>query len=330
MRIGSKLMLGFFIIFSLASLIGAVSLFELDKIAQPLKKDIPQSIDAIANTSYLSNLAGLVRYYDEVLTQSARNYAFTKDKKWKERYQDFEPKLDNAIKEAIQKGNSNDKRIFGNIDKANIALVDMEHRSVKFVDDYQPEKAIAILESAEYGNQKNIYASGLEDFIQRKYFRYDEAVTGADKLLSLLLKDTKTLIQSSTVLILALLGATVLLSFFIGMYISRSISRPLKVLYKGAEVIGSGDLNYKININSDDEIGQLSRAFDMMTDNLKYSTTSIDKLNKESEEREKAQTQLSEKIKQLETFNRAAVDRELKMIELKEKIKKLEAQLQQK
>lgn len=24
----------------------------------------------------------LMRYYDEVLTQSARNYAFTKDKKW--------------------------------------------------------------------------------------------------------------------------------------------------------------------------------------------------------------------------------------------------------
>ena len=41
----------------------------------------------------------LMRYYEEVLTQSARNYAFTQDKKWEQRYITIEPESDKIIKE---------------------------------------------------------------------------------------------------------------------------------------------------------------------------------------------------------------------------------------
>ena len=53
-------------------------------------------------------------------------------------------------------------------------------------------------------------------------------------------------------------------------------------------------------MNTKDEIGQLSRAFDAMTANLKRSTTSIENLNKEISERFRAEKKVEEQAKALE------------------------------
>ncbi len=71
----------------------------------------------------------------------------------------------------------------------------------------------------------------------------------------------------------------VFLSAMIALITTRSIVRPLHALHKGTEIIGNGNLDYKVATNVKDEIGQLSRAFDEMTQNLKTTTTSIDKLD---------------------------------------------------
>ncbi len=46
---------------------------------------------------------------------------------------------------------------------------------------------------------------------------------------------------------------------------SRYITKPIIELRKGTEIIGSGNLGYKVGTSASDEIGQLSRAFDRMT-----------------------------------------------------------------
>jgi PAS domain S-box-containing protein len=73
---------------------------------------------------------------------------------------------------------------------------------------------------------------------------------------------------------------------------TRSIVRPLHVLHKGTEMIAQGRLDYKVGTKANDEIGQLSRAFDQMTTSLNQSMTSIDVLNKEITERTKAEEAL--------------------------------------
>jgi signal transduction histidine kinase len=73
--------------------------------------------------------------------------------------------------------------------------------------------------------------------------------------------------------------AVIFLSAMIALRTTRSIVRPLHALHKGTEIIGRGKLDYKVATKAKDEIGQLSRAFDAMTRNLKTSTTSIDKLD---------------------------------------------------
>ena len=71
--------------------------------------------------------------------------------------------------------------------------------------------------------------------------------------------------------------------------IMRSIVRPLHALYKGTEMIAKGNFTYKVGTRARDEIGQLSRAFDQMTQSLSTSMTSVDRLNEEINERKRVE-----------------------------------------
>ncbi|QGQ44789.1 sensor histidine kinase [Metabacillus sediminilitoris] len=53
--------------------------------------------------------------------------------------------------------------------------------------------------------------------------------------------------------------------------VSRSIIKPISILKEGAERIKSGDLSFEIKTTSNDEIGQLNRAFEEMRIKLKES-----------------------------------------------------------
>ncbi|MBT6501645.1 MAG: HAMP domain-containing protein, partial [Deltaproteobacteria bacterium] len=75
----------------------------------------------------------------------------------------------------------------------------------------------------------------------------------------------------------------------ISLWINRSIARPIAELEKDIRIIGSGNLDHKVGTTAKDEIGQLSRAFDMMTGDLKGTTASIVELNKEIGERKRAE-----------------------------------------
>ncbi|PGS53387.1 HAMP domain-containing sensor histidine kinase [Bacillus sp. AFS041924] len=66
----------------------------------------------------------------------------------------------------------------------------------------------------------------------------------------------------------------VLFIIIIGMLnylVSRSIIKPISLLKKGAEKIKIGDLNFVIDTNSSDEIGELNKAFEEMRLKLKES-----------------------------------------------------------
>ena len=81
-------------------------------------------------------------------------------------------------------------------------------------------------------------------------------------------------------------------AWLLGIFLAQLITGPLHKLHKGSEIIGCGNLDYKIGTDAKDEIGQLSRAFDTMVENLKKTTTSIDNLNKEIAERKQAEEAL--------------------------------------
>ena len=96
----------------------------------------------------------------------------------------------------------------------------------------------------------------------------------------------------------------IIIMWLAGNVVSRVITRPIRKLHEGAEIIGSGNLDYKVGTDSKDEIGQLSRAFDKMTVDLKNTTTSIDELNKQAAQRKQAE----EALQQEKSFSESMVD----------------------
>lgn len=98
-------------------------------------------------------------------------------------------------------------------------------------------------------------------------------------------------------------GITTIIALVATLLVTRAIVNPLHALHKGTEIIGQGNLDYRVGTKARDEIGQLSRAFDQMTEGLAGTTASITELNKEIAQRQKAEQELQEKNKQLDAQN---------------------------
>ncbi|MDH5721419.1 MAG: SpoIIE family protein phosphatase [Spirochaetia bacterium] len=76
-------------------------------------------------------------------------------------------------------------------------------------------------------------------------------------------KNRNTLIYTGLAFwIIGILGALIL---------SQLIVKPIKILSEGARIVGEGNLDYKVPIKSNDEIGMLGRQFNQMTDGLKHA-----------------------------------------------------------
>ena len=68
-----------------------------------------------------------------------------------------------------------------------------------------------------------------------------------------------------------------------GIFISKSISRPVVELTQVTEAIANGDLSQRIDIKSKDEIGLLSKSFNKMVEEIKRYKNDLEKRNKELE-----------------------------------------------
>lgn len=74
-------------------------------------------------------------------------------------------------------------------------------------------------------------------------------------------------------------GIVIFASIVVGMIFTRRITKPLQTLTTAAQRVAQGDLTINERIKSSDEIGKLSEAFLLVTENLKDSVTKIKNLS---------------------------------------------------
>jgi nitrogen fixation/metabolism regulation signal transduction histidine kinase len=67
--------------------------------------------------------------------------------------------------------------------------------------------------------------------------------------------------------VLVAVAAGLLVAFFMG----KALTKPISQLVDATKHIAQGDLAYRINVNSEDEIGQLAHAFNKMAEDLSSS-----------------------------------------------------------
>ncbi len=95
-------------------------------------------------------------------------------------------------------------------------------------------------------------------------------------------KNTATTITNSVLI-------TLVISIFCGLFVKVIVSKPLYKLTKGIQEVGKGNLNYKIDINSRDEIGNVARRFNDMSEKLDLAYKEIkdwsEKLNQKVQQK---------------------------------------------
>lgn len=86
-----------------------------------------------------------------------------------------------------------------------------------------------------------------------------------------------TAIRNNILLFSIIIGATV---FLLAFFIAKRIALPIKTLKKASDMVSSGDYNITLPVNSGDEIGALTDAFNNMTLQLKKKDIEIEKERK--------------------------------------------------
>jgi nitrate/nitrite-specific signal transduction histidine kinase len=84
--------------------------------------------------------------------------------------------------------------------------------------------------------------------------------------------------------------------------VNRIVTKRVKDLSKGIAIIGGGNLEHQFDTEGDDELADLAKASNDMTARLKNSLTSMESLQKEISEREKAEETIQFNARRMETL----------------------------
>ncbi|MBI5681828.1 MAG: HAMP domain-containing protein [Deltaproteobacteria bacterium] len=91
------------------------------------------------------------------------------------------------------------------------------------------------------------------------------------------LKQPVKAIYFTTLLIVTLV--IVVLSMWIGYYLAKQITIPIQKLAEATNAVAVGNLNYKIDVESRDEIGLLVKSFNKMIEDLNISQSKVEEAN---------------------------------------------------
>jgi PAS domain S-box-containing protein len=98
---------------------------------------------------------------------------------------------------------------------------------------------------------------------------------------------SKVMASQATISTTVISVATILFGLILAIYMSNKIVNPIQILIQKIKLISEGDYKQKLDISGDDEITELSKEFNVMTQKLNaYEILNIEKLMKEKHKSE--------------------------------------------
>jgi signal transduction histidine kinase len=145
-------------------------------------------------------------------------------------------------------------------------------------------------------------------FLQLSWSRLTVQTQGmifdVSQLTDLIKEDTRAVESRSIILIMAMIGMLIVFILANYLFMYWRLLRSVATLREGTTIIGSGNLDFRIEETSKDEIGDLARAFNQMNVNLATVLASKEELNREVQERRRAEDQLKKTLADLERSNK--------------------------
>ncbi|MEK7867818.1 MAG: ATP-binding protein, partial [Candidatus Omnitrophota bacterium] len=115
--------------------------------------------------------------------------------------------------------------------------------------------------------------------------------------------DIRNKIATINTLIFLIMAAVAFIAGFVVFYTTKSITSPIQELHNGAELIGHGNLDYRLNIKTGDEIEELAEGFNRMAGELKGLYTNLEnKVTERTAQLAEANDALGRTNKELDDF----------------------------
>jgi methyl-accepting chemotaxis protein len=250
MKIGKRLIGAFIVTGVITAIVGFIGIANMGKIA-----DLSQS-------SYANETLGIT-YLQQAnvdliyMARAEKNLLLASTQEEREKYRDAIGRYSSAVSGSLDKARplihtEEGKALLVKFDEAWKARQDVVDEIVALANKDQMAKKRASVElSMGAGRQKaDAVESVLDQLVQVKE---DNAKKDTDL--------TEETYHSSRIFMLVTILGGILIGIGLGVFISRSISRPLGQLAESAKQIALGDLNQSIAYRSGDEVGSLSESF---------------------------------------------------------------------
>lgn len=146
-------------------------------------------------------------------------------------------------------------------------IIEAAHDKSGFTTYYYPKPGEEVAAPKRAYNQ---YFEGLDWIVGTGNYVDDiDAIVAAEKELT-----QKKILQTMAIILILDLGV-ILFSIALSWFLGKRISRPVEYLAGEARKLAQGDLTISINVKSNDETGDLGRAFSEMVTHLKTTVTGI-------------------------------------------------------
>lgn len=96
-------------------------------------------------------------------------------------------------------------------------------------------------------------------------------------------KSIRNQLQKTFAIFLSVFIVCSIITYILGIKFSKYILKPIKKLRNQANIVGDGDFSHFIDVDSNDELGDLSKSFNKMIENLKIYMENLEKTTREKE-----------------------------------------------
>lgn len=261
MKIGAKLIVSFIIVALISGIVGVVGIANINKI------DENDTILYENMTVPLSEVADIARWFQRARVNARDLILYDTPADIQKAYsevQDYLSEIDKLaesfektiVQEEVQVNFQQFKKAMTEFDKKLDVLLEicLENRD---------EEAFAYTKGELQTSADDVRES-IDKLIELK-------VSGAKNQ-----SDTNSATADTAVVtMIIVIAAAMIVAISLGIFISRTISNPMRKLLVAADKIADGDLDVYVDIHTKDEVGNLATAFNKMADNLNDVVSNI-------------------------------------------------------
>ncbi len=261
MKIGARLVSGFVAVIVLSIIVACVGIFELRTIAS----DVMQLRDvALRQERNMREFGNFAERYNVVTSAALEASTQATNKRWMSEAPSYTREIEKRI-EIISSLPQNDeqKRLWSDVLKARNA-----YRAL--VAELNKQRESGDIEGAVARARSELIKLG-EDYSATVTKARDYEVEDSRKVMGTVI----AAYESGLYIMGGLTAVAVILAIIIAIRLTVGITRPLNEAVHAAEAIASGDLTAKIEVKSNDEVGQLMSAMKEMVATLFNSVSQI-------------------------------------------------------